>query len=364
MSTEDAKFTLGIDASRWTDPRFPGKNQATGVEVYCRGVIKSLVEAAETRRISLRLYTPELITDLPPVIQRVVPGRRLWTLWYLARELRNNPPDVFYTPGYFIPPFAPKKSFATIHDVKFKSTPGNYRLKERIWQNFSAKQNLSKSEKIITVSEESKSEIVKFYGVDPKKIIVVPIGYDRWIFGDNCLDREKTVLFVGRIEKKKSIDILIKAFAEFSRLHADWKLQLAGRPGFGIEYFHELVDELKISDQVDFLGFVDDNQKKELFLHAGMFVHPGAAEGSAIPLFEAWDAGTPAIVSDSSVMKEVGKDGAQYFQAGDSGDLATKMRELANNSVVAAQTKVAGLKYLDEMSWKKSGQRILNLFLE
>jgi len=353
---------FGIDASRWSDRRVQGKDTATGVEIYCRGVIKSLIDASRGEKIFLQLYTPKLIDGLPVDIQKIIPGRRFWTLWHLSQELRNNPPDFFYTPGYFIPDTAPTNSFATIHDVKYKSFPDKYRLWEKLWQNYTTKKNIKNSKKIVTVSEESKREIIKFYKINPDNIQVIPIGYDRWIFGgSHSYPRNNTILFVGRIEKKKSIDILIKAFAEFSKTHTDWILQLAGKPGFGYEDFVTLAKDLRISDKIKFLGYIDDEKKRELFLRAGIFAHPGHSEGSSIPLFEAWDAETPSIVSDSKVMKEVGGDAVSYFQTGNFEDLAKKINELSNNENLAKKITANGIKKLADMGLQNSGRKMFGL---
>ena len=358
-----ANKIIGIDASRWSDYRAQSQGQATGVEIYCRGVILSLIEAAREQQIGVRLYTPVRIVDLPIAIQKIIPGRRLWTLVHLARELKSNPPDIFYTPGYFIPSTAPINSFATVHDVKFKSQPNRYHFKERLWLDFTTKKNLQNARAVITISTESKNEIIEYYHIDPAKIALIPIGYKRWIFGDDLMTRNKTVFFVGRIEKKKSIDVLIKAFAVFAKSHTDWRLLLAGKPGFGYDDFIALARDLNLADKVEFLGYIDDEQKRQQIKSAGIFVHPGQSEGSSIPLFESWDACTPAIVSDSEVMKEIGSKATLYFHAGDSDDLAVKMNELAEDKKLATNLSAEGLKILETMNWHSSGREMIKLMM-
>jgi len=354
---------IGVDASRWEDPRYPGEEKRTGVEVYCRDVIKNLVEIIDLEKFRLRLYAPVIIKEFSTTIQKIIPGKKFWTIFYLARELKRRAIDYFFTPGYFIPAHAPKNSTAVIHDVKFKSDPKKYSFKEKIRQAFATNKNIKRAEKIITVSQESKKGILKYYHQKDFKVKVIPIGYDRWINGQENSERKKTILFVGRLEKKKSINVLIDAFAIFSKTNPDWELLLAGKEGFGADKFFELAKEKKLGDKIKFLGYIDDATKKKLFLEAGLFVHPGSSEGSAIPLFEAWDACVPAIVSDANIMKEVSNEGALLFKVEDYEDLALKITSLISDQTLRNILIKKGLDNLRKSSLKNMAEEVLKVII-
>src|SRR3989339_986070 len=118
-------------------------------------------------------------------------------------------------------------------------------------QDTAAKLNIKRAEKIFTVSEFSKKEIVKHYGLAGEKIVCVPMGYSRnnqYSILNNQYLKNKSIIYIGRIEKKKSVDILVEAFNEFSYSYPDWKLVLAGRDGYGAEEIKHLVVDIKLSE--------------------------------------------------------------------------------------------------------------------
>lgn len=352
---------LGIDASRYEDPRYPGEGRRTGVEVYVKNLVDSLVIAAKDYKIRLRLYVPRTMGELPLEIQKVIPGKNKWTRKHLSLELKTSPPEWFFTPGYYIPKKAPDKSFATIHDVIFKSSPKNYTFKERLSQEYAVRKNLSRSKKIITVSENTRSELIRLYHVKPDKISAVPMAYSPQFDISRECKRKDQVVYIGRIEKKKSVDILVKAFFLFQKTNPEWKLVLAGKPGHGSNEIVKLIEKFGLKDKVRLPGFISDAEKWELLAESSFLVHPSANEGSCIPLFEAWDARIPAIVTDAPVLKEVAKEAALHFKSYDQEDLALKMNELANSHSLRLFLTGKGAEALKNMSWDASARDILDI---
>jgi len=346
---------LGIDASRWENPKFPRKRKRTGVEEYSCNLIKNIVCKAKAKNLRLRLYTPRLIQSLPCKLQKVIPYQFQWTRIGLAQELKSSSPDYFFTPGYCIPKTAPENSFAVIHDIIFRTNPHLYKFFHRKCLDWITRKNIKKSKKIITISEFSKQEIIKAYGVDSSKIVVVPLGYEKKFDNLNCGPKaRKQIVYIGRIEAKKSVDVLVEAFYEFIKYNHDWKLILAGELGYKSE-------DLKLDDKVELLGYISEKQKWNLLKSSKIFVHPSEHEGSCIPLFEAWDAQIPAVVADVPVMREVSKNGALYFAPGEAKDLAKNISELAVNNNLQQYLIKKGQCNLSKMSWKKTAQDVLEV---
>jgi glycosyltransferase involved in cell wall biosynthesis len=355
---------LGIDASRWEDPRFPGRQIRTGVEEVSKNIIKEIVNQIKSKNIRLRLYTPRTIQSLPLNIQKVIPPGKNWTRIRLASELKDSPVDYFFTPAYYIPSPAPHKSFSIIHDVIFKTNPEKYSRKDRLKQNFAVRNNIKRSHKIFTISEFSKQEIIREYKLQSDKVIVMPMGYHCHFSGQvKIAERKETnpfILYIGRIEKKKSVDILVEAFAQFLSGHPDWKLVLAGMEGHGTDEIKSLISSLGIGKSVEMAGFVSNEKKWELLSSASLFVHPSAHEGSSIPIFEAWDVGVPVIATDAQIIKEIGKTAVEYFKAGDEKDLYQKMINLISNLQRINELRQNGRQNLNEHSWKKAAGIVLN----
>ncbi|NTU99108.1 glycosyltransferase, partial [Candidatus Falkowbacteria bacterium] len=244
---------MAIDVSHNQDLRHTDKLVRTGVETYSNNTVQALISEAKKHNLRLRLYAPRPIDGLPTELQKVIPGRKLWTLRKLSQELKKNTPDYFFTPGYFLPSGSPKKSYATVHDVKFKSNPSLYTLSDRLWQTFTFAQNYKRAKKIFTVSKESEQEMINLCHVAKERIVCLPICYERWIYGEKSdLKRMPVIFFVGRIDKKKSIDVLIRAFGIFSSTHPGWRLVLAGKPGFGADELKKLVQDLGLDTKIEF----------------------------------------------------------------------------------------------------------------
>ena len=360
---------LGIDASRWEDPRFIGEQRRTGVEVYSKNIISELVKLALKKNLRVRVYTPRTIQSLPLSIQKVIPYGKGWTRKKLNQELFNSPPEYFFTSGYYIPKNAPKKSFAVIHDVIFKSNPEKYSFKERIIQNYTTKLNIKRAKKIFTVSKNSRDEIVKYYSLPEDMVVYAPMGYtSNFEFQISNFEKNKAknknIVYIGRIEKKKSVDVLVKAFGEFSQNNPDWKLVLAGANGYGADEIKSLIKNLNLQGKIEMLGFVSKEKKRELLKTSSIFVHPGMLEGSSISLLEAFDFQIPAIVADIKVMKELGGDAALFFKPGDFNNLALKINNLARNQNLANNLTERGREIIKHKSWKKSAELVLGEILK
>ncbi|MFA6393371.1 MAG: glycosyltransferase [Patescibacteria group bacterium] len=365
------RLILGIDASRCEDPRFPGEEKRTGVEIYSMNIISFLIEAAGKKNIRVRLYTPRRIAYFPSAIQKVIPGGKGWTRRMLVDELKNSPPNFFFTPAYYIPKNAPKKSFAVIHDVIFKTHPGVYSFMERLSQKHALEKNLKRAEKIITVSEHTKNELTRHCRVSAEKVVSIPMAYKSRGDIERKKARKKQIIYIGRIEKKKSVDVLIKAFGKFmkksgglsARLKplSGWKLVLAGKPGYGYESIIRLIRELNLADHVRLVGFVKEEEKWGLLAESSLFIHPSSLEGSSIPLYEAFDAGIPAIAADIPVMRENGRDAVLFFKPGDKNDLAEKITKLTSDDILRKNLTANGSKALKGLSWENAAESILSI---
>lgn len=358
---------LGIDAGRWEDPRFPGERRRTGVEIYAWHIISSLIAIARQQNMRVRVYAPRAIQSLPRPIQKILPPGRGWTRKKLSQELKNSRVDYFFTPSYYIPKNAPQKSFAVIHDVIFKSAPERYSFQDRLMQNYASALNIKRAEKIFTVSNFSKKEIIKYSNLPEEKVVNAGMGYLRNIRHPipnsqyskklqiaNC----KFILYIGRIEKKKSVAVLVKAFQEFSYAYADWHLVLAGADGYGAAEIKKLIADSGLAEKISLPGFVSEEEKWQLLREADIYVHPSAHEGSAIPLLEAMDAGVPAIASDIEAMREIGQDALVYFKTEDYLDLSERLKFIVRHPEIAQKNITSGQELLKQRSWEKSAEMI------
>ncbi len=354
---------LGIDASRWEDPRYPGQSRRTGVEVVAKNIIERLLPLALEKGIRVRLYTPRTIDGIGLEYQKVLPGNHGWTLRHLANELKHSPIDYFFTSSYYIPNYAPKNSFAVLHDILFRTHSWSYSLSERMRQEYAARQNIKRARHIFTVSEFSKKEIIREFCLKPEAISVISPGFAAEAETRPSVARERYILYIGRIEKKKSVDVLVRAFGIFSESNPDWELWLAGSDGFGNEEIKRIAANSKAAEKIKFLGYIDDKKKWDLLSRAGIYVHPSSLEGSCLPMLEAWQAGTPVITADTELMREIGGNAVLYFKTSEFNQLAGQMQLLANNPDKIQELRLKGTESLDNHSWDNAARQIIDVIL-
>ncbi|MFO0764616.1 MAG: glycosyltransferase family 1 protein [Patescibacteria group bacterium] len=365
-------MTIGIEASR------ANRVQKTGVEWYALNVIEELKKIDATNEWFL--YTNEALQGVLAALpahwhesRLVWTPKYLWTQLRLSYEMWRRPSDVLFVPAHVLPLVAPKQNVVTIHDVGFRRVPELYPLKQRLYHEWTTRDIVHRCPRIVTVSEFSKREIVELYGADPNKITVAPLAVADSVREAaseevNALRQrlalpKRFILFIGRIEEKKNVSVLIEALALYRQQTNDLELQLvlAGREGFGIETLRARIIELGLTDSVKFTGYLDEADKSALLTAAETYVQPSWYEGFGIPVLEAMRCGAPVIAANSSAMPEVAGEGnALFFNPASASDLAGRLVELA--SPEKRQQFIANGKAREaQFSWRKTAEIILPL---
>ena len=290
---------IGIDSSRYQN------KEATGVEWYSFHIINGLINQLKNQKI--RLYSPSKL-NLENNI--VVEGKRLWTISALSKELKRRPVDVLFIPSHTFPLSLGKKNVITIHDVAFMRFKKAYGFIQRQYLIWSTKRAVKVADKIIVPSFATKSDLISFFNCPESKIEVTHHGYSGKISSND--NKEKWILFIGRVEKKKNVGALIQGFREFLVKNPDWKLKIAGKPGFGYEEIKSLAGD---EERVEFLGYISEKEKSELLFKSAIFAFPSLYEGFGLPILEAFANENAVCCSDAGSLKEVAGDSAIYFKS-------------------------------------------------
>ena len=221
---------VGIDGSAFL------VNNKTGVEITTCNLISAIIN--KDRMNEYWLYSSRPIKNLPNfdnIKNKIVPGKKFWTQYYLSRELKHNPPDIFWAPSHMLPNFLPQKSVATIHDLTWKIIPSIYSPINRLSSKLTIDRAIKYATKFIAVSEQTKNDLMIHFNIPKEKIEVVYHALNKdFLNTTNKPSFEiKTpyFLFVGRIESRKNILNIIKAYVEFAKTNQEIKLLLVGSPG-------------------------------------------------------------------------------------------------------------------------------------
>lgn len=370
---------IGIDASR------AFLNQRTGIEEYSYQVIRNLAE--ELRDCEVVLYIRKNqkskiknqnesadmkkgeISIPENWIVKIIGMPRLWTQVGLSLEMLLHPVDKLFIPAHTVPLVHPDETLVTIHGLEYEFCPDAYSWWEKIYMRLSIKSSCRWAKKIICVSENTKWDLVQFYGVPEKKIEVSYEGYDDKLQIPNSKLQTNGemkfkfkgpyLLFVGRVEERKNIGNVIKAFDIFKEVYREpHKLVLAGKPGFNYEKIKCQISDSKYKEEIIELGYVSEEEKWALLQKADVFVFPTLYEGFGIPVLEAQSVGVPVVAGRNSSIPEVAGDGAILVDVRDPKAIAKAYELLVSDRSLRENLIKKGLDNVKRFSWSKCAKEI------
>lgn len=352
---------VGIDASAFL------VSNKTGVEITTCNLISAIIE--KDRENKYWLYSPKSILNLPKfdnVENKVISGKKFWTQCYLSKELKNNPPDIFWAPSHMLPNFLPKKSVATIHDLTWKIMPSIYTPIKRFFSKLTVDRAIKHATKLVAVSEQTKKDLIKYFDVPDEKIEVVYHALNKNFITSSAEPSFKIqspyFLFVGRIESRKNILNIIKAYSLFTKTNQEIKLVLVGSPGNQYKKALDLVQNLKLAKSIIFLNYVDLKDLVSLYKNSVAFVFPSFYEGFGVPILEAFALKTPVITSALGSMKEIACDAALLVNPKDPSDISRAMIKIISEPSLKNNLIEKGKDRLQDFSWEKSADKMINLW--
>jgi glycosyltransferase involved in cell wall biosynthesis len=294
----------------------------------------------------------------------------------LPTILEEDRIDLYHNPTFAVPLVRGRtRMVATVHDAVFKRHPELVEPRLRSYLDRATVRSAKCADHLITVSEFSKREIGALYGVPEERMTVIPNGV-RWpedrpsqpsierVLASRGLVPEGFVLYVGSIQKKKNIDMLLRAFKELLQREPASRLRLAlAGSQEGEDYSVESrIAELGIADRVVVLGYVSEDLLEALYRRALAFVYPSLYEGFGLPPLEAMARGVPTIVSDSSSLPEVVGEDALRVDPRDPQKLASAMLQLFHDSELRQELSKKGRQRAWALTWRKSASQHLDVF--
>ncbi|MBW6440859.1 glycosyltransferase family 4 protein [Patescibacteria group bacterium] len=359
---------IGIDCSR----TFIEKR--TGTEEYSSRLIKNLT-LLDISSHQIFLYVKnyhEIKLNLPPnFLVKKIKRNKLWTQFGLSKEMKKNPVDVLFIPAHSVPFVHPKNTVVTVHGLEYKYYPECYSWKERMMLEFNTLIAVKWSQKIIVPSESTKQDLIKFYKVNPEKIKVIYHGADfenKKSETKNEKDSDFDILFIGRLEKRKNLVNLIKAFDLFKKSDQmkgkNCKLILAGKEGFGFEEIKAVVNQSPYKDDIIVKGYVSEKEKEELYQKARAFVLISLYEGFGLPILEAMSHGVPVIYSNVSSLPEIAGGAGLAVNPGDIEEIASALEQIICNQDIKNDMIEKGFINVKKFSWKKCVKETAEVLLD
>ncbi len=365
-------------------------SQKTGVGMYTHFVIKSMLEKFPSNTYILRYFTSSngCLDDIKVFCdQGCILDKCSWFRAWMYKVLWTFLPvpyGIFFHKraevtqffNYHVPPFVPGKSVVVVCDMVYKSFPETVCWKTKTMLDMNLKASCRRADMIITISEFSKREIMKYFKVSSNKITVAYCGVDRSIFNENIpeetickvLDKfdlpRKYLLYLGTLEPRKNIERLIEAYSIIKREKPEETpiLVIAGRKGWMYDAIFEKVRKLGLRDSIIFTGYIEDNDVPVLMRGALVFLFPSLYEGFGLPVIEAMACGTPVLTSTASSLPEVAADSALLVDPYSVNDIAEAMNSLTRDETLRNELSQKGLARADVFSWNATAETFMNIF--
>lgn len=286
--------------------------------------------------------------------------------------------DITHFFNYIVPPFVHGKKVVTVHDMVYKSFPDTVRGRTKYMLDIGLKRSMKRADLIVTDSEFSKKEIIKYFPQHESRIRVVPCGVDLERFHP-CDDPERIpevkksleiegdyFLYVGTIEPRKNLERLITAYAAFVKKvgSSSPKLVLAGGKGWLDQGIYSRVEKLGMKENVIFTKYVPSEDMNHLMCGALAFVFPSLYEGFGMPPLEAMACGVPVLSSGEASLPEVTGDCAVICDAYDTKSIAEGMYRLYSSEELRKELSRKGLQRAQGFTWKRSAEMLMDVYRE
>jgi glycosyltransferase involved in cell wall biosynthesis len=353
-----------------------------GIGTYIRNLVRGLAKIDRTTEYVLLSREKDLgfAATLGPNF-RGVPERAghysLTEQLTLPLAVRRERVDLFHAPHYVLPLLTPGRTVVTIHDCIHLMFP-EY-LKHRLGYAYARASMWTaahKADRIFTVSEQSKRDILKFFHVPPDKIVVTPNAIDERFSVEPDAEhvtqiRERYqlshayILYVGNIKPHKNLERLIEAFHLVRRQgRSEMELLIIGDEISKLQSLRRAVHKYDLHRYVRFHGFVPQETLSVLYRLASVFVFPSLYEGFGLPPLEAMACGTPVVTSNVSSLPEVVGDAAVLVDPYSPQAIADGILKVLQSAHLRADMRQRGFARVKAYSWERSVARVREVYGE
>lgn len=361
----------------------------TGVGNYTYNLLKGMVEKPEydveiegfrsikdklAKPSSSQLDFPKLKHVWVPLLPREIYTRltKVGLAPPLDLLLRKHP-DVWIFPNFVrFPLFSKKiKSVVIIYDLSFVKYP-QFAKRVGPYLRAAVPRSIKKATHIITISENSKQEIIETYGTRSDKISLIYPAIDHEAYQPQPktaiakLKRKlkiegNYILYTGTLEPRKNIVRLVEAYAHLPKeLQQKYQLVLGGAKGWLNDELDQTLSKYKHLP-IQLLGYVADDDLPALYTGAGVFLYPSIYEGFGIPPLEAMACGTPVITSNTSSLPEVVGKAAILIDPIKTTDITKALVQVLENPKTQQTMAQAGLKQAKKFNWHDSSDKLLTI---
>jgi len=367
--------TIGIDARKLKD---------FGIGAYIRNLLDAMSRRPEAARYRFRIYARRADRDVMPqlpanfeVVEEDAPGYSLAELTRFAFRLFRDRLDLFHATHYVLPPLR-SRAVVTIHDIIHLLYPQFLPSRAAlVYARVMIRRALRRADRIITVSYNSKRDLVDYFGIVPARVDVIYNGVSPRFCADvSDEDRARVtakyglrrpyLLFLGGEKPHKNVQNVVRAFGEARRTRPDLPhvLALAGPMPKNSARIDALIAALDLGPAIARPGLIDEADLPGLLSGADVLLYPTLYEGFGLPVVEAMACGTPVLTSSTSALQEIAGGYSYLVDPLDVDAIARGIVALATDPKVRADFVELGRKRALDFSWDKAAERTLEVYAE
>jgi glycosyltransferase involved in cell wall biosynthesis len=299
--------------------------------------------------------------------------RILWEQIVLPVAIRQSSADLVHCPAYASPFLGGRRAVVTFHDLSFRVMPEAFNRSNRLYLDAFSRLAAASAARFIAVSEATRRDLVAFLGISRERIDVVYNGVDRRFqpydnqdamraFRESKGLPEQFILFLGTLEPRKNVPMLVKAYAAARQRGVTAPLVLAGGGGWGDLRLRALIAELGLESSVRLAGFVAMDEQVLWYNAATLFAFPSLYEGFGLPVLEAMACGTPVITSNQSSLPEVVGTAGITVDPHEPDSLADALVAAMRDEEARADLSARGLSQARSFTWERAAQETYDTF--
>ena len=366
---------IGIDATA-LPPR------PVGAGNYIINLIRSL--EAQARNDEIVVFAESHGRDLigvPPrqgfewvTVPEMHPAVRLiWEQTIFPGLVRSAKVELLHSLHYTRPVRLGCASVVTLLDMTFFLYPQLHTRAKRLYFPRIIRMSARRADAFAAISESTRKDAIRLLKIPPEKILTTPLGVDRsfhLIEDERLLEEvrhrydlpEKFVLYVGLIEPRKNLPLLIRAYRRLTAQETPYDLVLAGRLGWNYNEVLQSIERFGLRNRVRMPGYIPQGDLPLVYNLASLFIYPTTYEGFGLPVLEAMACGVPIITTRVSSLPEIVGKAGELLPENDEAALLKAMLRLLIDSELREKRKIAGFEQAAKFIWERTARLTLQLY--
>lgn len=353
--------------------------RSAGINWYIYNLLMNLATVEPAFRYTVFLSDPEfkpvgaLARQLSRWPTHRPPVRIMWEQTVLPLALMKARVDLLHALAFAAPLVTPRPFALTIYDLSFIHYPEAFKPFNRLYLSAITRHSARRAKAVITISEYTRRDVIESFGVSPARVHTVYCGVDESFrplppaevaaFKRRHNLPDRFIFRLGTIEPRKNVEGVIRAYADWhKRDKLAPPLYIAGGKGWYYQQVFNLVEELDLTKQIIFPGYLPQADLPLWYNSADLFVYPSYFEGFGLPVLEAMACGVPVITSNSSSLPEVAGTAAILVAPADTDGLSRAMQSVFNQADLAQSMRRRGLEQAQKFSWRTTAAQTAQIY--